>query len=87
MRVLFCIRLLLLIVFRTHFQGDDYCLMCIKDGDTAAAISTFNIGEINAEFDDVSDLSMAIVTYAKDYCTFQSTNLLLIICHTLCRNL
>ena len=70
------VNVLLLILFRTYFQGDDYCLMCIKDGDTAAAISTFNIGEINAEFDDVSDLSMAIVTYAKNYCTFQSTNLI-----------
>ena len=32
--------------------------MCIKDGDTAAAISTFNDGRSNGEFDDVGDTSM-----------------------------
>ena len=35
-------------------QGDDYVIMCIKDGDTASAISSFNEGYSNGEFDDVS---------------------------------
>ena len=38
-------------------QGSDYVLMCVRDGDTAAIVQSYNDGRSNGPFSNVSQIS------------------------------